>query len=225
MAVTILMVEDDTNIRSSLRMALEEEGYAVVEAGSGEEALDLIQERHADVITVDIMLPGMDGFETCRNLRRSTAIPIIVVTARADTHDVVAGLEAGADDYVTKPFEAKELTARMRALLRRSRIQEDRSERCFGDVVVRPEEGLVTKAGEEVHLTTTEFRLLCELIEADGKVLPRERLLERVWDYEFFGDTRLVDVHIRRLRTKIEDDPASPVHVQTVRGMGYKLVS
>jgi len=150
---------------------------------------------------------------------------VIMVTARTDTHDVVAGLEAGADDYVTKPFVAKELAARIRALLRRSRSVDDPDVFGFGDVEVRPDEGTVRRAGEEVHCTRTEFRLLCELAANPGKVLSREQLLDRVWGYDYFGDGRLVDVHIRRLRTKIESDPANPRHILTVRGMGYKLAT
>jgi DNA-binding response OmpR family regulator len=172
------------------------------------------------------MLPGMDGFECCRALRRQSAVPIIIVTARADTHDVVAGLEAGADDYVTKPFVAKELAARIRALLRRARPpEEDPDALTFGTLQLLPEQGVLRQLdGTEVHCTRTEFRLLCELAASPNKVLSREQLLDRVWGYDYFGDGRLVDVHIRRLRTKVEIDPALPQHILTVRGMGYKLV-
>jgi DNA-binding response OmpR family regulator len=219
----LLVVEDDERIRASMRMALEDEGYDVDEAGSGEMALDRFAEQPADVVLIDLMLPGMDGFECCRQLRRTSAVPVIMVTARTDTHDVVAGLEAGADDYVTKPFVAKELAARIRALLRRARSVDEPSVLTFGDIEVRPDEGTVERAGQEVHCTRTEFRLLCELATNPGKVLSREQLLDRVWGYDYFGDGRLVDVHIRRLRTKIEPDPANPRHILTVRGMGYKL--
>ncbi|HUO47463.1 MAG TPA: response regulator transcription factor [Acidimicrobiales bacterium] len=220
----ILMVEDDARIRASLRLALEDEGYDVDEAASGEHALERFAESPADVVLIDIMLPGIDGFECCRQLRRSSSVPVIMVTARADTHDVVAGLEAGADDYVTKPFVAKELAARIRALMRRARPVDEPSVLSFGDVEVRPDEGTVRRGDQEIHCTRTEFRLLCELAANPGRVLSREQLLDRVWGYDYFGDGRLVDVHIRRLRTKIEPDPASPHHIQTVRGMGYKLV-
>ncbi len=170
------------------------------------------------------MLPGIDGFEACRTLRHQSTVPIIMVTARSDTHDVVAGLEAGADDYVTKPFVAKELAARIRALLRRSRPDTlGDSVLSFGDVQIEPEAGVVRRAGQEVHCTRTEFRLLCELADHPGKVLSREHLLEQVWGYDYFGDGRLVDVHVRRLRTKVEPDPANPRFILTVRGMGYKL--
>jgi len=226
MSSRIRVVEDDERIRSSMRLALEGEGYEVDEAASGEDALDRFAAEPADVALIDLMLPGMDGFECCRALRRHSAVPIIIVTARTDTHDVVAGLEAGADDYVTKPFVAKELGARIRALLRRARPAEDEpTVLTFGDLEVLPDEGLLRHIdGEEVHCTRTEFRLLCELAANPNKVLSREQLLDRVWGYDYFGDGRLVDVHIRRLRTKVEPDPALPRHILTVRGMGYKLV-
>jgi DNA-binding response OmpR family regulator len=170
------------------------------------------------------MLPGMDGFEVCRSIRHDSDVPIVMVTARDDTHDVVAGLEAGADDYLTKPFAPKELSARIRALLRRTRSTDAASQHLqFGDLEVLPDEGVVRLAGAEVHLTKTEFRLLVELASNPGRVFSREVLLERVWGYGYFGDGRLVDVHVRRLRTKIEADPAHPAHVVTVRGLGYKL--
>jgi DNA-binding response OmpR family regulator len=206
-------------------MALEHEGNKVEEAASGEDALRAFAGQPADVVLIDLMLPGIDGFEVCRSLRRSSDVPIIMVTARADSHDVVAGLEAGADDYITKPFVPKELSARIRALLRRTRSEPPPPSRvAFGELEVLPEEGVARRAGKEVHLTKTEFQLLCELASNPNRVLRREELLERVWGYDYFGDGRLVDVHVRRLRTKIEDDPAEPRHVVTVRGMGYKLV-
>jgi DNA-binding response OmpR family regulator len=222
----ILTVEDDERIRTAVRMALEDEGWEVLEAESGEDAVELFAATPSDVVLIDLMLPGMDGFELCRSIRRSSDVPILMVTARADTHDVVAGLEAGADDYVTKPFQPKELSARIRALLRRARPAEPgRAHLRFGDLEVVPDEGVVRRDGEEIHLTKTEFRLLCELASAPGRVFSREQLLERVWGYDYFGDGRLVDVHVRRLRTKVEGDAANPRHVVTVRGLGYKLQS
>lgn len=225
MASRILVVEDDELIRSSMRLALEGEGYEIDEAATGEDALEHFSSHPADVALIDLMLPGMDGFECCRALRRQSAVPIIIVTARTDTHDVVAGLEAGADDYVTKPFVTKELGARIRALLRRVRPADDEpTVLAFGDLELLPEEGVLRRRdGTEVHCTKTEFRLLCELAASPNKVLSREQLLDRVWGYDYFGDGRLVDVHVRRLRTKIEPDPALPRHILTVRGMGYKL--
>jgi DNA-binding response OmpR family regulator len=224
MGTRILAVEDDERIRAAVKLALEDEGWTVAEAATGEDALTQFQGEPADVVLIDIMLPGIDGFEVCRSIRRSSDVPIVMVTARADTHDVVAGLEAGADDYLTKPFAPKELSARIRALLRRARTTDPAiSHLHFGDLEIVPEEGVVTRDGEEVHLTKTEFRLLVELASSPGRVFSREVLLERVWGYGYFGDGRLVDVHIRRLRTKVERDAANPQHVVTVRGLGYKL--
>jgi DNA-binding response OmpR family regulator len=221
---TILIVEDDAGIRTSTSLALEAEGYRVVEAESTEAALELFSAASADLVLVDLTLPQRDGFDCIRSLRRGSDVPVIVVTARSDTHDVVAGLEAGADDYVTKPFAIKELSARIRAALRRTREQQPglRSVR-IGSHELRVEEGALLRDGEQVHLTKTEFRLLCELAEAPGRVLSREQLLERVWGYGYFGDGRLVDVHVSRLRAKLEDDPTDPQHLLTVRGLGYKL--
>ncbi|MEY3452461.1 MAG: response regulator [Ilumatobacteraceae bacterium] len=224
MSTRILTVEDDERIRTSVRLALEEEGWVVDEAASGEVAAEKFDTTPADVVLIDIMLPGIDGFELCRKIRSASSVPIVMVTARSDTHDVVAGLEAGADDYLTKPFAPKELSARIRALLRRIKTADHQHQNLvFGDLVIIPEEGRVTLAGEEVPLTKTEFRLLCVLAENPSGVFSRETLLKRVWDYDYFGDGRLVDVHVRRLRMKVERDPAEPRHVVTVRGLGYRL--
>ena len=224
MSTRILAVEDDERIRTAVRLALEDEGWEVAEAATGEDALQHFQGEPADVVLIDIMLPGIDGFEVCRSIRRSSDVPIVMVTARADTHDVVAGLEAGADDYLTKPFAPKELSARIRALLRRARTSEVSSPHLrFGDLEIVPDEGVVRRNGRDVHLTKTEFRVLVELAQSPGRVFSREVLLERIWGYGYFGDGRLVDVHVRRLRTKVEADPANPRHVVTVRGLGYKL--
>lgn len=226
MATRILTVEDDERIRRSVKLALEDEGWSVDEAEHGEAALARFAEEAPDVVLIDVMLPGIDGFELCRRIRRQSDVPIVMVTARGDTHDVVAGLEAGADDYVTKPFEPKELSARIRALLRRARPAASGHARlAFGDLEIVPEEGKVLVDGRQVAVTKTEFRLLLELAHDPGAVVSRERLLETVWGYGYFGDSRLVDVHVRRLRTKIERDPAEPRHVVTVRGMGYRLES
>ena len=222
----ILTIEDDERIRTAVRMALEDEGWLVSEAESGEDALRVFSREPADIVLIDLMLPGIDGFEVCRSIRRTSDVPILMVTARTDTHDVVAGLEAGADDYVTKPFQPTALSARIRALLRRVRPADSGSTHLrFGDLEIAPDEGVVRRDGEELHLTKTEFRLLVELAQNPGRVLSREVLLERVWGYGYFGDGRLVDVHVRRLRTKVEHDAANPRHVVTVRGLGYKLQS
>lgn len=224
MGTRILTVEDDERIRTAVRLALEDEGWEVEEADTGEEALQAFTRQPSDVVLIDIMLPGIDGFDVCRSIRRVSDVPIVMVTARADTHDVVAGLEAGADDYLTKPFAPKELSARIRALLRRARtIDLAPTHLRFGDLEIIPEEGIVLRDNAEVHLTKTEFRLLVELASAPGRVFSRESLLERVWGYGYFGDGRLVDVHVRRLRMKVEVDPANPRHVMTIRGLGYKL--
>lgn len=220
----VLSVEDDERIRMAVKLALEDEGWTVDEAANGEEALALFTRAPTDVVLIDIMLPDIDGFEVCRAIRRNSDVPIIMVTARDDTHDVVAGLEAGADDYLTKPFAPKELSARIRALLRRVRATDPTSPHLrFGDLEIIPDEGVVRRGGRDVHLTRTEFRLLVELATSPGKVFSREVLLDRVWGYDYFGDGRLVDVHVRRLRTKVEADAANPRHVVTVRGLGYKL--
>jgi len=186
--------------------------------------LEILERRSVDVILLDLMLPGRDGFEICREIRRTSQAPIIMVTARADSHDVVAGLEAGADDYITKPFVAKELSARIRALLRRITTV-PRQDVEVGDLRIIPQNGLVLKDGVPVNLTKTEFRMLSELAEVPGRVLSREELLQRVWSYDYFGDARLVDVHVGRLRKKVEPDPTAPTVVLTVRGLGYRLGS
>jgi DNA-binding response OmpR family regulator len=196
-----------------------------MEAATGEEGLMRLAEG-PDVVLLDLMLPDIDGFTVCRRIRHDSDVPVIVVTARTDSHDVVAGLEAGADDYVTKPLVAKELSARIRALLRRVEPTTAPEARRFavGDLEIRVDEGLVLRDGQPLSLTRTEFRLLTELATARGAVLSREELLERVWGYDYFGDSRLVNVHVRRLRTKVERDPANPRLVVTARGIGYRVV-
>ena len=241
MALRLLVVEDDDHIRTALRWALEDEGYDVAEAAGGEEACEAVTLAVPDLMVVDLMLGAMSGFDVIRHVRRSHDLPIIVVSARADTTDIVDALEAGADDYVTKPFEVKEITARLRALRRRtagSTAGETAGESAgesaaLGEtvldrdpaapLVLREASGTVHRGDEQLPLTLTEFRLLCELAAAPGRVLSRQVLLERVWQHGFFGDERLVDVHVRRLRTKVERDPGSPRVVVTVRGLGYRL--
>jgi DNA-binding response OmpR family regulator len=224
---TLLFIEDDDQIRLALTMALEYEGYKVREAADGAAGLAEFAEHDTDLVLLDLRLPDMSGFDVCRALRARSIVPIIIITAQTDTHDLVAGLEAGADDYITKPVVPKELAARIRALLRRVQLQESTAPRStvVGDVELRREQGIVLKAGREVSLTKTEYRLLCEFADHAGAVLSRDQLLERVWGYEYLGDSRLVDAHVRRLRVKIEDQPDDPRLIVTVRGLGYRLLA
>jgi DNA-binding response OmpR family regulator len=221
----LLFIEDDRELRTALRLSLEDEGYRVVEADDGERGLQLFAADPPELVLLDLRLPGIGGLEVCRRMRQQSIVPIIIVTAQTDTHDLVAGLEAGADDYVTKPLVPKALAARIRALLRRISFHESEPAQptTFGDLEIRPDAGIVTKAGQPLSLTRTEFKLLCEFALHPNQILNREQLLERVWGYEYLGDSRLVDSHIRRLRTKIEDDPTAPQILVTVRGLGYRM--
>lgn len=222
----LLIVEDDDRIRSSLRLALGDEGYTVDAVDSAESGLDRFLAEPPDLVLVDVTLPGISGLDLCHKLRQTSAVPIIVVTARDDSHDVVAGLEAGADDYVTKPFVFKELAARVRALLRRTQgllPGEDGGALDFGELSINVEEGTVERSGRRLDLTRTEFLLLCALIDNQRRILSRDQLLSNVWGYDYYGDARIVDAHIRRLRKKLEIDPANPDYVITVRGLGYKF--
>ncbi len=225
---SLLLIEDDDGIRLALSLALEDEGYSVREAGDGAHGLTSFDQRPPDLVLLDLRLPDMSGFDVCRAIRARSIVPIIIITAQTDTHDMVAGLEAGADDYVTKPVVPKELAARIRALLRRVQLHgaaPTASVSAFGDIELRRELGLVYKGGDELNLTKTEFRLLCEFADHAGAVLSRDQLLERVWGYEYLGDSRLVDAHVRRLRLKVEDQPDEPKLIVTARGVGYRLVA
>ena len=223
----ILAVEDDERIRSAVKLALEDEGWTVDEASSGEVAIDQFARNAPDVVLIDIMLPGIDGFELCRTLRKTSDVPIVMVTARNDTHDVVAGLEAGADDYLTKPFAPKELSARIRALLRRIRpivavarpalVRRPRVDPGRG-------QGAAQRRGGAPHQDRVPAAVRARR-EPRARCSAGRALLDKVWGYDYFGDGRLVDVHVRRLRTKVEADPANPRHVVTVRGLGYRLQS
>jgi DNA-binding response OmpR family regulator len=223
----ILLCEDDPRVRRVLRLAFEAEGYRVSEAATGTAGLVELRSDPPDVVLLDLLLPDLDGFTVCREIRRESDIPVIMVTARVDSHDVVAGLEAGADDYVTKPFVAKELSARIRALLRR--VEPNPPHRVprivAGDLEIDAGRGVVTRNDVPIRLTRTEFRLLLELARSEGRVCSREMLLDRVWGYGYFGDSRIVDVHVRRLRVKLEADPSNPRHVVTARGLGYRLAA
>lgn len=228
---TLLFIEDDDGIRLALTLALEDEGYSVIEAANGADGLaafDRSGGRPIDLVLLDLRLPDMSGFDVCRELRAHSIVPIIIITAQTDTHDMVAGLEAGADDYVTKPVVPKELAARIRALLRRVHLHGQATApdaEIFGDIELRREQGIVLRHGAEVSLTKTEFRLLCEFADHAGAVLSRDQLLERVWGYEYLGDSRLVDAHVRRLRVKIEDHADDPKLIVTARGVGYRLLT
>ena len=220
----ILIVEDDDRLRSALKLALKEQGFSVSGVGDAASGLQQVVSEEPDLVLVDIMLPGASGLDLCRDIRQGSNVPIIIITARDDSHDVVAGLEAGADDYVTKPFVMPELAARIRALLRRTRFEPEQDTSLdFGDLIIYPEQGRVECRGEEVSLTRTEFMLLCELAQNPMRVLSRDVLLTNVWGYNYFGDGRVVDAHIRRLRKKIESDPSDPGLVVTVRGLGYRF--
>jgi DNA-binding response OmpR family regulator len=219
-------VEDDPVIRRATADYLGRNGFDVVTAEDGDAGLLAWRSSEPVLALLDIMLPGMDGVSLCRAIRAESQIPVILMSARSDPIDVVMGLEAGADDYVTKPFEPAVLAARLRAALRRvAPADEDRPAIVeVGSLVVDREGYVVTRDGEALALTPTEYRLLVEFVDNVGMALDRPTLLERVWGYGWAGDTRLVDVHVQRLRAKIEVDPASPELVQTVRGVGYKLV-
>jgi len=220
---TILVVDDEPNIVELARLYLEVEGYRVVAASDGREALSRVHETRPALVVLDLMLPEMDGWEVCRRLRAESDLPIIMLTARSDDVDKIVGLELGADDYLTKPFNPRELVARVRAVLRRSapKIQVDRP-LTLGDMTIDPAAREVIIRDQPVHLRGKEFDLLHTLVQNRGIVLSRGQLLDLAWGYDFYGDTRTVDVHIGQVRRKLE---GSTVHIETVRGIGYKLVA
>jgi len=219
----VLLVEDDSSIREIVSIGLKAAGFRVSTCGDGREGLSMVRADGYDVVILDVMLPSLDGFEVCRQIRAFSRVPIVMLTARTDTIDVVVGLESGADDYVKKPFELPEIVARVRAVLRRGSRQPESAPIVVGDLEIDPAGFTVRKGGADVALTATEFRLLLELASRPGQVFTRELLVRRVWDYEYLGDAHLVDVAIQRLRAKVEYDSARPRLITTVRGVGYRL--
>lgn len=238
----ILTVEDDERIRTSVKLALEDEGWQVLEAETGEDAIATFTREPTDVVLIDIMLPGIDGFEVCRSVRRLSDVPIIMVTARASEIDTVVGLEVGADDYVTKPYRLRELVARMRAVLRRHPRRDGHGAPAepgggpgpvdsfedvlvVGDVELDLDRHELRVRGEAVSVPLKEFELLTVLMENAGRVMPRSTLIDRVWGSDYVGDTKTLDVHVKRLRAKVEPDPSHPTLITTIRGLGYKFAA
>jgi two-component system response regulator RegX3 len=227
---TVLLVEDEESFVDALTVGLKKEGFRVEVARDGLEALNKFDATRPDVVLLDVMLPKISGIDVCRQLRKRTQVPIIMVTAKGAEIDTVVGLEVGADDYITKPYRMRELVARMRAVLRRAPGEAtgalddlDASTLVVGDVVLDPEQHKVLVRGAEVGMPLKEFELLHLLLANAGRVLPRETLIDRVWGTDYVGDTKTLDVHIKRLRTKIEDEPANPTRIVTIRGLGYKF--
>ncbi len=222
MDARILVVEDDESIRETTAIGLRQAGFTVAEASDGDEGLRLFRDWRPDAIVLDVMLPKLDGLEVCRFIRKEATVPIVMLTARSDTIDVVVGLEAGADDYITKPFEFPVLVARLRAVLRRSTETHQADLLRLGPLTIDQTGYEVTKDEELIRLSNTEFELLVTLASRPKQVFTRDMLLDRVWGYDYLGDSRLVDVAVQRLRAKVEDNPAEPVLILTVRGVGYR---
>jgi two-component system response regulator RegX3 len=226
---TVLLVEDEHSFVEALTVGLKREGFRVQVARDGAEAIDLFETVRPDLVLLDVMLPKVSGIDVCRELRRRSQVPIIMVTAKGSEIDTVVGLEVGADDYVTKPYRLRELVARMRAVLRRK--SSDATTNATGDVLevgdvrLDPERHEVEIRGDQVRLPLKEFELLEILLANAGRVLPRETLIDRVWGADYVGDTKTLDVHVKRLRAKVEDDPAIPSRIVTIRGLGYKYDS
>ncbi|HET9731831.1 MAG TPA: response regulator transcription factor [Acidimicrobiales bacterium] len=221
----VLIVEDEESFVDALTVALEREGFAPQVARDGIEAVRTFDSGWPDLVLLDVMLPGMSGIDVCRHIRRTSNVPVIMVTARNDEVDTVVGLEVGADDYITKPYRLRELVARIRAVLRRAadrELTESEGAVTVGDVTVDPERREVRVRGQVVPLPRKEFELLEVLITHAGRVLTRERLIDEVWGSDYVGDTKTLDVHIRRLRNKVEDEPGEPTRITTVRGVGYR---
>ncbi len=221
----VLIVEDEESFADPLAFMLRKEGFTAAVATDGQEALEEFDRNGADIVLLDLMLPGMSGTDVCKQIRQRSAVPVIMVTARDAEIDKVVGLELGADDYVTKPYSARELIARVRAVLRRGGEAEEPQSQALeaGPVRMDVERHVVTVSGEEISLPLKEFDLLEYLLRNVGRVLTRGQLIDRVWGADYVGDTKTLDVHIKRLRSKLEPDPAEPSHLVTVRGLGYKF--
>lgn len=224
----ILIVDDEEHIRELIKFNLENNGYKSICVDNGLEALKIAKEENLQLILLDLMLPGMDGYDVCKEVRRDINIsttPIIMITAKGEEFDKVLGLELGADDYITKPFSIRELLARVKAILRRTNIKPIENSYNFGRVNIDFEKHEITKNTEKIDLTLKEFELLEILIKNKGRVMTRDFLLDKIWGYEYIGETRTVDVHIRHLRQKIEDDDKNPKYIETIRGIGYRFNS
>ena len=222
---TVLVVDDEPIVREVVVRYLAREGYTTLEAGDGDAARSLVESASPDLVVLDVMLPGTDGLELCRWIRSRSELPVILLTARGEEADRIVGLELGADDYVTKPFSPRELAARVRTVLRRATSGTPAPERlAFGDIVLEAQTRDVRKGADDVRLTVKEFDLLWFLASHPRRVFGRDQLMSRVWGYEAALDTGTVTVHVRRLREKIEDDPSTPRHLQTVWGVGYRIV-
>ena len=227
-AIKVLLVEDEDSFVEALQVGLAKEGFDVVVARDGAEALDVYAESNPDLILLDMMLPKMSGLDVCRTIRTQSDVPIIIVTAKSEEIDTVVALEVGADDYVTKPYRMRELVARMRAVLRRAPVGGDEARDVdefeeIGGIRLEPETRRAYVRTEEIHLRRKEFELLRLLMENAGKVLTRDVLIDRIWGSDYVGDTKTLDVHIKRLRTQIEVDPSAPVLITTIRGVGYRF--
>jgi two-component system, OmpR family, alkaline phosphatase synthesis response regulator PhoP len=231
----IMVVDDEISIVTLLEFNLEKAGYSVVTANDGKEAVDIVDKENPDLIVLDVMLPGMDGIEVCKTLRQKQInTPILMLTAKDDEFDKILGLELGADDYMTKPFSPREVVARIRAILRRmetiqpaelhqAKATQENEKLTFGEVEIFPNQFEVYVKGESLEFTPKEFELLIYLTKNKGQLLSRDQLLQAVWNYDYAGDTRIVDVHISRLREKIEENTKKPQYIKTIRGLGYKL--
>ena len=226
-ASTILLVDDEESIQTLLTYPLERDGFTVVQARDGEEALARFDDQPVDLVVLDVMLPKLDGLEVCKRLRMTSAVPIIMLTARDDELDKVLGLELGADDYITKPFSIREFRSRVRALLRRASLHraepEEQARIAVGELLIDPERREVSVRGEPVQLTYVEFELLRTMAEHGGRVFSRRMLLEELWGSADYRDPRTIDVHVRHLREKLEESPREPEYIQTVRGVGYRF--